>query len=536
MARKVSLRRRGSVLIVVLVFLMLLTLGVYAFTERMLIERRAAAHHAQALQAQACADSGVEVVAAALVEVDARDELLNAPERFRGIAVNEIGDIARFSVVSPSVADESVRFGPANESAKLNLNTLLPQSELEQTFFATGLEFEQRDFDVELRDRLLPIPGMTPALADSILDWLDADDESRTFGAEFADYANISPPIPRNGPIETLEELLSIPGVTRELLDGEDANRNGLLDLNEDDGAASPPMDDADGQLEIGWSGYLTVLSRESPVRRDGRHKIHLNQNDLAGLFDTLEAEFGFEAARFVTAFRLVGPVADEASGEDPSEVPADERTQQASQSIQREDSKNDSMKRGGLSLISGGQYQIFSLYELIDSRVQVEVDGELAVLDSPWSSSALDDELPKLLDAFSIAATPFPGRININEARLEVLMTVPGLSARAAETIVESAAHAADNAIGSRSTTGWLVSESVVTLAEMRRLDRYLTAGGSVYRVQVVGFFDGAGSFCRVEATFDASKRPAKVIAFTDLSDLGRGFRKRVLLPSPDW
>ena len=119
-----------------------------------------------------------------------------------------------------------VRFGLIDESSKLNLNTMM----------SYDLE------DDEQQEMLMALPNMTADVADAILDWLDEDEEPRQSGAENEYYGTLSPPYEtRNGKLESLDELLRVRGVTHSLLFGEDVNRNGLLDANENDGDASLP-------------------------------------------------------------------------------------------------------------------------------------------------------------------------------------------------------------------------------------------------------------------------------------------------------
>lgn len=59
------------------------------------------------------------------------------------------------------------------------------------------------------------------ALAQAMLDWIDGDDLRRAQGAEAAEYRRLGlDHLPRNGPIATLEELLHVRGMTREILYG----------------------------------------------------------------------------------------------------------------------------------------------------------------------------------------------------------------------------------------------------------------------------------------------------------------------------
>lgn len=58
-------------------------------------------------------------------------------------------------------------------------------------------------------------------IVDSIKDWLDRDNEVTRFGAEDSYYKDLDPPYAcRNGPLESIEELLLIKGITRMLFYG----------------------------------------------------------------------------------------------------------------------------------------------------------------------------------------------------------------------------------------------------------------------------------------------------------------------------
>ncbi|HOP76444.1 MAG TPA: hypothetical protein PLD05_03085, partial [Thermogutta sp.] len=75
-----------------------------------------------------------------------------------------------------------------------------------------------------------------------------------------------------------------------------------------------------------------------------------------------------------------------------------------------------------------------------------------------------------------------------------------------------------------------WLLTDGLVTLEEMKALMPFVTCGGSVFKAQVVGYFAGGGPSCRVEAIFDATVRPARLLFWRDMSHLGRGFQVDVL------
>lgn len=549
---RLDVARRGTALIVVLVVVVMLSLAAYTFSELMLVETQATEQYGRTVLARSFADSGVEYAAAYLGSPDeaTTENLFHNPDLFSGILMRD-GDAdhsrGRFSIVAPVEADASgsqLRFGLIDESSKINLNAI-SQFELSE-------EAE--------RELLMNLPDMFEELADAVLDWVDADDTPREYGAESESYANVLPP---NGPLQSLDQLLFVVGVTPELLYGEDANRNGLLDPNENDGDLSLPLDNADGLLDLGWSAYLTVHSRETNLRSDGTPKLNLNQSSLVDLFDALEPEFGEQLAQFIVAYRIYGPVepeedevlvggtsAEAESIEDCEAVAIGGSTEENTTGDAETDEQlanaagelagailggeGATITRAGLDLLKPATTNINSFYELIDAQVEAEVDGEEVVLVSPFTSDAvaLSEDLPVFLDALSVTdAEQIEGRINVNEARLEVLLGIPCLPGEAAQAIVAFQPVGSDGvpsteSVAYRSTTGWLVIDGVLTVKELAVLDRFLTARGAVYRLQSVGHFDQGGPIVRTEAVIDATELPPRVIFQRDLSHLGPGYR----------
>jgi hypothetical protein len=267
----------------VLLVTALLSLAAYAFAELMLAEYRAADAHGRALQARTFCESGSEK-ALFLLGLDGetlrdRGGLYDNPADLQGIVVVDgahPADRGRFTIVAPKYEPESpttLRYGLEDESAKLNLNTLIAQHEDE----------------AEQKTRLMTLPGMTEEIAESILDWLDEDDEPRQLGAEADFYAGLAPPYaPANGPLRTLDELLLVQGVSPELLFGPDGNRNGFVDPHELGAALPEGIDNADGSFDRGWSGYLTIHAAEHNRNSAGEPRINLNGDDLETLYAEL--------------------------------------------------------------------------------------------------------------------------------------------------------------------------------------------------------------------------------------------------------
>ncbi|QOJ00715.1 MAG: general secretion pathway protein GspK [Phycisphaeraceae bacterium] len=126
-------------------------------------------------------------------------------------------------------------------------------------------------------EQLALIPDMSEDGPDSILDWIDADDDTRPLGAESGYYLGRPFPYePRNGPMRSIAELELVIGMSPELVRGEDWNLNGRLDENEDDGDVSWPPDNADGRLDAGLSAYLTTASVDGGLAASGEARLDL--------------------------------------------------------------------------------------------------------------------------------------------------------------------------------------------------------------------------------------------------------------------
>lgn len=113
-------------------------------------------------------------------------------------------------------------------------------------------------------DALMLIPFMTEDVADSIQDWIDADDDQRPYGAEAPFYQRADFPYePRNAPMRTITELELVAGTDPEIVRAEDWDLDGQLDPDENDGSFAWPPDNADHRLDPGWTEHLTASSWE---------------------------------------------------------------------------------------------------------------------------------------------------------------------------------------------------------------------------------------------------------------------------------
>ena len=244
---------RGTVLIVTMWIVLVLAGLVLVFARSMRVEAIASANYVASLEAYAVARGALQFV---LAQVDGTQGAWGSADQTPCEAV-AIGE-SLFWILRPNFEDDRTHsFGIVDEASKINLNS------------AT----------IEM---LLKLPGMTAELAAAIIDWRDADSDVSPGGAESEHYLLLEDPYYCKGaPFETVVEVLLVKGASRELLYGEDANRNGVLDPNEDDASESEPPDNKDAHLDGGFFDYVTVYSAEPNTTGSGETRA--NVNDVRG-------------------------------------------------------------------------------------------------------------------------------------------------------------------------------------------------------------------------------------------------------------
>ncbi|MEX2219385.1 MAG: type II secretion system protein GspK [Phycisphaerales bacterium] len=217
------------------------------------------------VRAHWAARAGVEATLASLEFNTQNPEIGDAFTLIGDMADVSEGEFSQSLYRVSHTADGKEILGPADAHAKLNINLMT-------------------------RAQLLNLPLMSEDVADAILDWIDPDDDTNPLGAEIGFYASLPYPYePRNGPMRSIEELELVAGVYPDFVRGEDANLNGLLDPEEDDGDASFPPDNADGKLDAGWAAILTASSIDDVMTPSGQARLDLrtaSEGDVAGRAD----------------------------------------------------------------------------------------------------------------------------------------------------------------------------------------------------------------------------------------------------------
>lgn len=443
-------RARGSVLIIVLwIAFGLVSLALY-FAQTMSFELRAADQRAAATEASQAIAGAIRYasnVLATLVEEPGRlpDDFSYASEAV------PVGDATFwFLGRNPQQALASQpAFGLVDEASKLNLNT------------ATA-------------EMLQSLPGMTAEFAAAIVDWRDSDSEPGPGGAEDEIYLRLTPAYRcKNAPFESVEELRLVYGADLRYLFGEDANLNGVLDPNENDGDASPPDDDRDGQLDAGLLEYVTVHSAEPGTRADGSARINVNSTNQQTLAGLLQQYFGTDRANAILR-QLGTPGGGGGGGGGPG--------------------------GGGPGGGTNATAQTFTslLHFYIRSGMTpdefAQVEGELTA---------------------STNAT-VTGLVNVNTASEAVLACIPGIGFENAGALVAYRQMQS----GQLATLAWVTE--VLEEADALLAGPYLTGRSYQYSADIVALGRQGRGYQRVRAVFDTSGAAPRLVARQDLTHLG--------------
>ncbi len=256
------MRRRGSILVGLLWCLALLSVVVIGVLHTARMDLLVVKNYGDRMQAHYLALAGVEK-AKALLYHDARGRtrsgrhhsgaLYDAPDSFRNVAFGR----GHFQVFRRGKEEEGggVLYGVSDEESRLNLN-------------------------VATAEDLARLDGMTSELVAAIMDWRDEDNAVTAGGAEEEYYASLAPPHqPRNGPFQTLRELLMVRGVSPQLFRGDDLHLSGFLE------PATENRDDTGlAVMDTGWAGLLTVDSSIKDISATGGDRVNIQSADERSL------------------------------------------------------------------------------------------------------------------------------------------------------------------------------------------------------------------------------------------------------------
>ncbi|HAM70693.1 MAG TPA: hypothetical protein DCM86_03525 [Verrucomicrobiales bacterium] len=315
---------------------------------------------------------------------------------------------------------------------------------------------------------------MTSALAAAIVDWRDSDSQVTQGGAEDETYGRLNPPYKcKNAKFESIEELRWVYGMSLEILYGEDLNRNGVLDPNENDGEASAPSDNKDGRLDAGLLNYVTVYSRQVNTNLDGSSRINVTQ--LGGQGGGPGGGQGGGASRQLRTFLM--------------------------NTLQFSQSKAQEVVNG---MAPGGRPPASILEAYYNVRNSLSQD-QFAMIETnlTMTANALTE-----------------GLVNVNTASEVVLTCIPGIgTAHASEIVAYRQSHTS-----SLKTVAW-VTDVLKDRASIAQAGPYLTGQSYQFTADIAAVGQHGRGYRRVEYVFDTSDPgdpTPRLIHREDLSALG--------------
>ena len=442
------MRQRASILVGLLWCLALLSVIVIGVLHTARMDLLVVKNYGDRIQAHYLALAGIEK-ARALLYRDANDRsrsqknhsgnFYDDAQQFRDVALGR----GIFSVLRRGRSDEGggVVYGVSDEESRLNLNT------------ATA-------------DELAKLQNMTPDVAAAIVNWRGGD--SATVAAEAQYYAGLQPPYqPRNGPFQTVRELLMVRGVTADLFLGRDVHQNGLLAAaGEHDFAFPGSVDSAD----LGWAGILTVDSTVQNLNAAGEDRVNIQSADESSL--TAIRGITPQIARAMVAYR--------------------------------------------------GQHRFESIADLLDVTPPQNQNGRGSGGRGASAQSTSDQSGKKVVDEnlfMDIAddvttetGASLPGAININTAGLDVLTCLPGVSRELAQAVISQRQSG-----GFFANTGELLKVPGLTSDMFKQIAPLVTARSETFRILSEGKINSSGARQRIQAIIHVGLNGQKTLSWRE-------------------
>jgi type II secretory pathway component PulK len=527
-------QRSGVVLITVLIVLAVLLLVGYQYLNLMNAESNAAVVSGRVTQSRYLADSGVHYASFLLAYPqtqgvsDGTDtdsyrvwpgSVYDNSDLFHARPVNGPSGVkGYFSIVSrrDPASDQQAssigyRFGVEDENGKISLNAI------------RQLIRKDSSMESKIKTILLAIPNIDEDKANAVINW---SKEGGTPDPGEASYYSSLGYQAKGGPYDTLDEMLLVKGWTPKLLYGNDKNRNGRLDPDEDDGS---------GAVDLGFQKYFTVYSRELNVDSTGQQRINLMSSDLVDLKTKLDAALGTDISNYLILARTTKQQAIPQGGisaitgmmrnNRPGPVPQGVAIQQGKIAI------TDVSK-----LRADSSVKYTTLWDFMDQYIAFSPPGnpgpqsQPVSMVSPFQSGdkeKLRTSLALLFDKCSLDADyEIPARININTAPADVLSAL-GINQADIEKLLEHrpSPDMDPSTIPYYKTPAWLVTEAELGVDVLKLFSPYITTYSQVYRFQVVGYYELRGPQVRLEVVVDANNGRPRILHWRDLSDLGKGY-----------
>lgn len=441
--------REASVLVGLLWCVALLAIVVISVLHTATMDLKVTKNFGDKIQAHYLALAGIEKARALLYQhsrnhTGIQRELYDAADQFREIQFGR----GQFSIFHRGTGAEGggIFYGVSDEGGRLNVNTARA-------------------------DALTNLDGLTDETAAAILAWRGETGQTNSNGANADYYASLQPPyLPRNGPFQTIRELLMVHGVTPDLLFGKDAHQNGFLPAtDEETGGLDNRIIDDDG----GWAAFLTVDSSVANVNAGGFDRVNVQTDDEASL----------------TKINGITPAIAHAI------------------------------------VLYRAQKQFDSIANLLDVTPQPNqgAPGANANAGAPDGSGATTDNSgPQLIDENLLmqiaddittdSAKDEPGLININTASLETLMCLPGMDRERAQAIISNT-----RSQGWFPNIAWLLRVPGIDRDFFKQIAPFVCTRSDTFRIVSEGKIKSTGVSKRIQAIVRVNHEEVLTVSYRE-------------------
>jgi type II secretory pathway component PulK len=291
----------------------------------------------------------------------------------------------------------------------------------------------------------LPQLANDPSLAPSIVDWRDTDENPTTSasgsGVESEYYQGLTPPYSaRNGPFDTVDELLLVQGFSPQILYGVGGQIGGEVQTTNPNPLTTRSTGTRQGtsagqatqfqipESTLPLSELLTVYSKEANFAADGTKRINVKTATAQQLIDLMVAagvqrtQAQTVANRFTQAQSRQAPGGQQGGGQQGGGQQGGGQQGGGQQGGgQQGGGQQGGGQQGGGQQQQTQQSQVTSLGDLL-GKANAQNTGQTI---TPWPSEVLN----LVADNLTVSDEDFNTNvININTAPLEVLATISGM------------------------------------------------------------------------------------------------------------
>ena len=209
---------RGMALLLVVSMIALLSVVIISFSRSMQLAVAETSHFQQSVLMESMAQSGLDIGLAVLQQDASLSDYDSFAENWARLGEAPLDLGIGQGAVSVLIIDLDGRF-PVN-----SLVEMVAEGDNPPTGDSGMTPQQARNILLRLlQSGLFEVEDETEArgIVESLTDWIDANDDELDYGAEASYYNSLEiPVVPRNGPVDFLNELLQVKGVSRDLLYG----------------------------------------------------------------------------------------------------------------------------------------------------------------------------------------------------------------------------------------------------------------------------------------------------------------------------